>query len=144
VAVATPQEAAEADILCLTTAAVEPYLDGAWLRPGQHVNAVGSSSAASAEVDAATVVRSRVYVDFEPSARLLAGELRRAWEAGAIADDHIVGSVGEVLIGRVPGRRDALDITLFKSLGMVVEDLMAADHILRRAEELDAGVLVDF
>lgn len=143
-AVDTAEEASAADILCLTTAAAEPYFAGAWLRPGQHVNAVGSSVPTTSEVDPETIVRARVYVDFEESARLLGGDLKRAREAGLIGEEHVIGSVGEVLIGTKPGRTDACDITYFKSLGMVAEDLVAADHILRRAEEGDVGTLVDW
>jgi ornithine cyclodeaminase/alanine dehydrogenase-like protein (mu-crystallin family) len=143
-AVATPREAADADILCLTTAASEPYFEGAWLRAGHHINLVGSGVPTAAEVDANTLVRAKVYVDFETSARALAGELRRAWEAGAIGEDHILGSVGQVLTGKVAGRSDDSDITLFKSLGMVAEDLVAADHVLRAAEAAGEGQLVAF
>lgn len=143
-AVASPQEAAYADILCLTTAASEPYFEGAWLSPGQHLNAVGSSVATTSEVDPETVARARVYVDFAESAALLAGDLKRAREAGLIGEHHVVGSVGEVLTGAAPGRADAQQITYFKSLGMVAEDLVAADHILARAEAEGVGSLIDW
>jgi ornithine cyclodeaminase len=143
-AAATPEEAAGADILCLTTAASEPYFEGCWLRPGQHVNAVGSSVATTSEVDPETVARARVYVDFAQSAEVLAGDLRLAREAGAIATDHVVGSVGDVITGRVPGRTAPDEITFFKSLGMVAEDLVAADHILRRAEAEGVGSVAEW
>jgi len=144
VAVETPREAAQADILCLTTAASEPYFEGDWLRLGQHVNLVGSGVPTTAEVDAATLARSRVYVDFEESARILAGELRRAWDVSAIPEDHVLGSIGQVLTGKAVGRTSAEDITLFKSLGMVAEDLVAADYILRAAEAADDGETITF
>ena len=143
-AVATPREAAGADILCLTTAAREPYFEGAWLRPGQHVNIVGSSIPATSEVDHETLVRSRLFVDFAASALALGGDVRRAIDAGAITQDHIIGSVGQVLEGAVAGRRSDGEITAFKSLGMVAEDLIAADHVLRAAEQAGAGVIVPF
>lgn len=143
-AVATPEEAAGADILCLTTAASEPYFEGRWLRPGQHLNAVGSSVATTSEVDPETVARARVYVDFAESAAALAGDLRLAREAGAIGADHVVGSVGEALVGHVPGRTGPDEITFFKSLGMVAEDLVAADHILRRAEAEGVGTVAEW
>lgn len=143
-AVATPGEAAGADILCLTTAASEPYFEGRWLSPGQHLNAVGSSVATTSEVDPQTVARARVYVDFAESAAALAGDLRLGREAGAIGADHVVGSVGDVITGRVPGRSGPDEITFFKSLGMVAEDLVAADHILRRAEAEGVGTVVDW
>ena len=135
---------AAADILCTTTAAAEPYLRGEWLRPGQHLNVVGSSIPTTAEVDHAAVVRSRFYVDFKDSALALAGEFRRARDAGLVTDDHILGSVGDVLAGRAVGRLDAKDITLFKSLGMVSEDLVAAHFVLDEAQRLGVGQVVDF
>lgn len=143
-AVATPEDAASADILCLTTAAKEPYFEGRWLRPGQHVNVVGSSIPTTSEIDHETLVRSRVFVDFRDSALALGGDLRRALEAGAITPEHILGSVGAVIAGTCSGRESADDITLFKSLGMVAEDLIACDHILRAAETQDAGTLAAF
>lgn len=144
-AVARVEEAvAAADILCTTTAAPEPYLRGAWLRPGQHLNVVGSSIPTTAEVDQDAVVRSRFYVDFRDSALALAGEFRRARDAGLVTDEHIVGSVGDVLAGRAVGRRADNEITLFKSLGMVVEDLVSAHFVLDEAERLGVGRVVDF
>jgi ornithine cyclodeaminase len=145
VAVATPEEAAVgADVLCTTTAAKEPFFEARWLRPGQHLNVVGSSIPTTSEIDVETVVRSRLFVDFRDSALALAGDLRRAKEAGAVGDDHIVGSIGDVLTGRVPGRTSDQDITLFKSLGMVAEDLVAADFIFRESERLGVGQVIDW
>lgn len=143
-AVTTPEEAASADILCLTTAAREPYFEGRWLRPGQHVNVVGSSIPTTSEIDHETLVRSRVFVDFRDSALALGGDLRRALEAGAITEEHILGSVGAVIAGSCAGRQSEGDITLFKSLGMVAEDLIACDHILRAAEAEGVGVIANF
>jgi len=145
VAVRTAEEAArEADVLCTTTAAAEPFFEGRWLRPGQHLNAVGSSVPSTSEIDVETVTRSRLYVDFRDSALALAGDFRRAKEAGRVTDDHIVGSIGEVLTGRIAGRGGADEITLFKSLGMVAEDLVSADAIFREAERRGVGAVVDW
>ena len=134
----------EADVLCTTTAAAEPFLQGEWLRPGQHLNVVGSSIPTTSEIDVETVVRSRVFVDFKDSAVALAGDFKRAKEAGRVSDDHIKGSIGDVLTARVPGRTSDQDITLFKSLGMVAEDLVSADFIYREAERRDVGSVVDW
>jgi ornithine cyclodeaminase/alanine dehydrogenase-like protein (mu-crystallin family) len=134
----------EADIVCTTTAAQEPILEGSWLRPGQHLNVVGSSIPTTAEVDVEAVVRSRVFVDYKQSALQLAGELRRAMETGTVGEDHILGAVGEVLAGRIVGRSSDSDITLFKSLGMVCEDLVAADFILRESERRGIGSFVEW
>jgi ornithine cyclodeaminase len=143
-AVASAEDAAGSDILCTVSAAPEPFFKGAWLKPGQHINVVGSSIPTTSEIDHDTIARSRVFVDYKDSALALAGDLRRAFEAGVVTPDHIVGEVGEVLIGKVPGRRGPEDITLFKSLGMVAEDVLSADYILQTAEQRNAGVVVDW
>lgn len=143
-AVATAEEAAAADVLCTTTAAKEPFFEARWLRPGQHLNVVGSSIPTTSEIDIETVARARLFVDFKDSALALAGDFRRAKEAGAVGDEHILGSIGDVLTGRVPGRLSNQDITLFKSLGMVAEDLVSADFILREAERRGVGQLVEW
>jgi ornithine cyclodeaminase len=144
-AVKTAEEAASAaDVLCTTTAAKEPFFEARWLRPGQHLNVVGSSIPTTSEIDVDTVARCRLFVDFKDSALALAGDFRRAKDAGVVGDDHILGSIGDVLTGAVAGRTSDQDITLFKSLGMVSEDLVAADFILAEAERREIGQLVDW
>lgn len=133
-----------ADVICTLTAAAEPILEGRWLRPGQHLNVVGSSIPTTAEVDVEAVARCRLFVDFRDSALQLAGEFRRAREAGAVSDEHILGCVGDVLNGSVTGRTSGEDITMFKSLGMVCEDLVATDFVLRESERLGVGTLVEW
>ncbi len=143
--VATAEEAAaEGDVLCLVTGAPEPFFRGRWLKPGQHLNAVGSSIPSTAEVDAEAVARSRYFVDYRDSALLLAGEFKRAREAGVVGENHLIGEVGEVILGRVEGRRSDEDITMFKSLGMAAEDLVSAAFILSEAERSGAGLSVDW
>lgn len=136
------EAAAGADVLCLATAASEPFLEGRWLRPGQHINVVGSSIPTTSEIDISTVTRSRVFVDFKDSALELAGDLRQALANGAITASHVLGDVGQVLTGRVAGRQADDDITLFKSLGMICEDLVSADHVLRKATRMNVGQLI--
>lgn len=136
--------ATEADVLCLVTAAAEPIFTADWLRPGQHLNVVGSSIPSTSEIDVQTVARARYFVDYDESARVLAGDFRRARDTGVVTDEHLLGTVGDVLIGKVAGRRSGEDITLFKSLGMVSEDLVAADFVLKEAERLGVGVVVDW
>jgi ornithine cyclodeaminase/alanine dehydrogenase-like protein (mu-crystallin family) len=144
-AVATAEEAATgADVLCTTTAAKEPFFEARWLQPGQHLNVIGSSIPTTSEIDVETVVRSRLFVDFKDSALALAGDFRRAKEAGAVGDDHILGTIGDVLTGRTAGRTSDRDITLFKSLGMIAEDLVSADFILREAERKGVGQLIEW
>lgn len=143
--VRTAREAAvDADVLCTTTAAKEPFFEADWLRPGQHLNVVGSSVPTTSEIDVQTVARCRLYVDFKDSALALAGDFRRAKEAGVVGDDHIIGSIGDVLAGKAPGRTSDQEITLFKSLGMVSEDLVSADFILAEAERRGVGQMVEW
>ena len=117
---------AEADIVCTVTAASEPILKGEWIRPGTHVNVVGSSRAGPAEVDHELVVKSRFFVDSREGVLEQGAEFLRAREAGLVDDDHIAGEIGEVLAGKVAGRRSVEEITVYKSLGHIVQDLAAA------------------
>ena len=133
-----------ADLICTTTAASEPILQGEWLSPGAHVNAVGSSFATHRELDATAVKRARLYTDCRESASNEAGDFLIAKREGAFGDEHLLGELGEVLLGRVPGRRSPDDITLYKSLGVAVEDLAAASFLLQRAAETNCGSLIDW
>lgn len=132
-----------ADLICTTTASREPVLEGSWLRPGVHINAVGACFRDTRELDTAAVAGARLYVDRRESALNEAGDYLIPRGEGAFGDDHILGELGEVLIGRVAGRRTESDRTLFKSLGIAIEDLAAAHHIWRKAEALGRGIAVD-
>ena len=116
----------EADIVCTVTSAAEPILKGKWVRPGTHLNLVGSSYAGPAEVDSDLVVRSRFFVDSREGVLNQGAEFLRAKAAGLIGDDHIVAEIGQVLAGEIEGRRSAEEITVYKSLGHVVQDLASA------------------
>jgi ornithine cyclodeaminase len=131
-----------ADLVCTTTATREPVLLGDWLSPGTHVNAVGACFAASRELDTAAVRRARLFTDCRESAVNEAGDFLIARKEGAIGDDHLLGEIGEVLLGRVPGRLGPDDVTVYESLGVAVEDLASAHHLLKRAAETGAGVNV--
>lgn len=133
-----------ADLICTATSAREPVLFGDWVARGAHINAVGSSVAATRELDTEAVGRSRLFVDRMESALHEAGDFLFPKAEGAIGDDHVQGEIGDVLLGRTTGRRSEEEITLFKSLGLAVEDLAAAHHIYRKAEERDVGTRVDF
>src|SRR5579864_8294822 len=129
-AVATAEEAAaNADILCTVTGASRPVLKGAWVQPGTHVNVVGSSSAGPTEVDDDLVVRSRFIADSREGILQQGAEFLRAKEAGLIGDDHIVAEIGEVLAGKIQGRRSPDEITVYKSIGHVVQDLASAWYL---------------
>ena len=132
----------EAEVVCVTTSSREPVLFGDWLSPGAHVNAVGLSVRAAREIDTETVVRSRLYVDRRESALKEPGDIIIPLEEGDITPDHIVGEIGEILIGKAPARRDVNEITLFKSLGLAIEDLGAANHVLAEARRLGVGIEV--
>lgn len=112
-----------ADIICTVSGAVEPILEGEWVAPGTHVNIVGSSRAGPVEVDDALVVRSRYFVDSREGVLAQGAEFLDARARGLIGDDHIVGEIGEVLAGTVEGRRRADEVTAYKSLGHIVQDL---------------------
>jgi alanine dehydrogenase len=124
---------AGADIVCTLTSSRIPVLAGAWLAPGAHVNAVGSCTPAARELDSAAVARARLFVDRRESTVHESGDYLIPLREGTIGEQHILGEIGDLLLGKVAGRRDAAEITLFKSLGLAVEDLAAADHIYRRA-----------
>jgi ornithine cyclodeaminase/alanine dehydrogenase-like protein (mu-crystallin family) len=135
-AAASAEEAVrDADIVCTVTSSRTPVVHGDWLSPGCHLNAVGASVRSARELDGGAVARSRLYVDRRESAQSEAGEFVLARDEGAIGEDHIVGEIGDVLIGRAPGRTGADDITLFKSVGLAVEDVAAAHHIHERSRE---------
>jgi ornithine cyclodeaminase/alanine dehydrogenase-like protein (mu-crystallin family) len=125
------------------TSAREPVLEGAWLSPGAHVNAVGSSQPTARELDTDAVRRARLFVDRRESTVNEAGDFLVPKREGAIGDDHIVGEIGELLLGRVAGRRSADEVTLFKSLGLAVEDVAAAHHVHARAVATGAGTRVE-
>jgi ornithine cyclodeaminase/alanine dehydrogenase-like protein (mu-crystallin family) len=117
---------AEADIVCTVTSATEPILKGEWVRPGAHLNLVGSGYAGPAEVDNDLVVRSRFIADSREGVLHQGAEFLRAKAAGLVGDEHIVAEIGEVLAGEIEGRRSAHEITVYKSLGHVVQDLASA------------------
>jgi len=123
----TAREAvSEADIVCTLTSATEPILKGEWLRSGTHINLVGSGYAGPAEVDNELVVRSRFIVDSRESVLQQGGEFLRAKAAGLIGDEHIAGEIGQILVGEIEGRRSPDEITVYKSLGHIVQDLASA------------------
>lgn len=134
---------AGADIICTVTTARAPVLTGDWVASGAHINAVGAFTPATRELDSAAVVRSSLYVDRRESALSEAGEFLIPCGEGLIDEGHIVGELGDLLLGQVPGRRSPDEITLFKSLGIAVEDLAAVHHIYEQARARDIGTWVE-
>jgi ornithine cyclodeaminase len=132
-----------AEIVCTVTSSREPVLEGAWLARGAHVNAVGASLPFARELDTAAVARGRLYVDRRESAQNEAGDFLIPKREGAIGDNHIVGELGELLLDRIAGRRKADEITIFKSLGLAVEDVAAAEYLFRAAQDAGHGTRVE-
>jgi ornithine cyclodeaminase len=131
-----------ADVVCTITSARTPVLEGAWLSPGAHVNAVGASLPIARELDTAAVVRSRLFVDRRESALSEAGDFLIPRNEGAVTDAHILGELGDLLANTVKGRVTHDDVTLFKSLGLAVEDVASLRHIHTKAIATGAGTRV--
>lgn len=143
-AVTDAAEAGACDIISAVTNSPEPILHGTWLQPGAHVNLVGAHEPQDREADSEAVSRSRVFVDSLESAQSEAGDILIPVSEGVITLDHVVGEIGDVLSGRRPGREDAQQITLYKSLGLFAQDLYAAETLLERALRTGKGQAVDF
>lgn len=142
--ITTAQAAVEgADIICTITSATQPVLMGKWISPGAHINAVGSSVAFARELDTEAVVMSRLFVDRRESTLSEAGDFRIPKNEGAIDDDHIQGEIGEILLGKIKGRQSQDEITLFKSLGLAIEDVAAGYHIYQKALENGFGTRIE-
>lgn len=130
----------DCDVLCTATPATEPLFSDELLKPGLHINAVGSYKPEMCEIPGETVARARVIVDSRAACTAEAGDLIRAIEAGLIDESHIHAEIGEIAAGAREARASEEEITLFKSVGNAVQDLSAASRALRRAEELGLGV----
>ena len=146
-AVASPsaeQAVRGADVVVTATSSREPVLERAWLAPGTHVNAVGASRPEARELDAETVAASALFADSRESLRNEAGEYLLAVREGLIpGDDHVRAELGEVLAGFRPGRTSNQELTLFRSLGLAVEDLAAAELAVANARRLGIGTQVE-
>ncbi len=139
-----PETAAEdKDIVITATSSREPVLNGHWIAEGTHLNVIGSNFLGKAEVDAVTVRRCEsIVVDSKDQARIEAGDFVAALEEGSIhwADIH---ELGQVIVGRYTGRAHSQDVTLFKSLGLALEDIAVAARLVAKAQETGVGRLVD-
>jgi ornithine cyclodeaminase/alanine dehydrogenase-like protein (mu-crystallin family) len=132
----------DADVIVTATTAAEPILERAWLKPGVHINAVGSSIPTTRELDTATMRDAALFVDRRESTINEAGDFLFPQREGVIGPEHIRAELGELLTGEGEGRRSPEEITVFKSLGLAVEDLAAAEHVVRRAEAENVGQVV--
>ena len=147
--VVEPMETAQAavhgaDLICTTTAATEPVLHGEWLSPGSHLNLVGAAIPTAREVDTEAMVKSKLFVDWRESTLSEAGDFLIPKKEGAINDDHMQAELGEILLGQAVGRTSPEEITLFKSLGLAVEDLASAQYIYQQAVAQGVGTIVEF
>jgi ornithine cyclodeaminase/alanine dehydrogenase-like protein (mu-crystallin family) len=133
----------DAQVVVTATSSREPVLRREWLADGAHVNAVGSSIRTTRELDTQTMVDAALFVDRRESTLNEAGDYLFPMNEGAIGPEHIRAEIGELLIGAAEGRRSEGELTVFKSLGLAVEDLAAAQHVLRRAEAENVGVEVE-
>ena len=131
-----------ADIVATVTASPEPVLQRSWLNDGAHINAVGSSIPTTRELDSSTVADARLYVDRRESALNEAGDVLIPMREGKITAEHIVAELGEVIIGKDQGRRSSEELTLFKSLGLSVEDVASAAFVAREARRRGVGQTV--
>jgi ornithine cyclodeaminase/alanine dehydrogenase-like protein (mu-crystallin family) len=144
VAVSAEEALRDADVVVTATSAREPVLRRAWLKPGAHLNAVGASTPQAREIDTATVAASALFCDSRESLRNEAGEFQLAIREGLIAgEEHVRAELGEVLAGAAPGRRDDGELTLFRSLGLAIEDLAAAERAVAAARARGLGTEVE-
>ena len=132
-----------ADIICTVTTSKEPVVLGTWVAPGTHINAVGACSPTDRELDTELVAKSRLYADRREAMLTEAGEFLIPRKEEVISDDHILGELGEVIVGRAAGRTALDQITIFKSLGIAIEDLAAAHLVLTRAQQSRIGVWIE-
>ncbi len=123
---------ADADIVCTVTGAHQPILEGAWLKPGVHLNLVGAHSATSREVDGEAMRGAQIFTEISEFAWAEAGDILLAIEEGAINKANVVGEIGEVIEGKLPGRTNPADITVYKNLGNTAQDLAAAFYVYNK------------
>ncbi|HJO39734.1 MAG: ornithine cyclodeaminase family protein [Vicinamibacterales bacterium] len=133
-----------ADVVVTATSSKTPVLNRDWLAAGTHVNAVGSSIPKAREIDGATMAAASLYVDRRESTLNESGDYLAAAREDLVGPDDLLAELGEVLTGQAPGRQSEDEITLFKSLGLAVEDLAAAQHAVTRARALGLGRDVEF
>lgn len=128
-----------ADIICTATNSSNPLFDGNWLAEGVHINAVGSYMRTMRELDTTTVRRSRLIVDHPQAAQTEAGEIVIPMASGELPADHVAGALGAVVAGALPGRTSSAEITLFKSVGLAMQDAMTAAIVYNHALEQERG-----
>ena len=140
-----PEDAVgEADIVTLITSSKDPIVQGEWFKPGTHINGIGSHAPAMRELDTKTVQMSKVVCDLVEACKPEAGDFIIPIDEGVYSWDDIHGSLGDVITGKIPGRENDQEITLFKSVGLAIQDISTAYHVYNKAVELGAGLSFDF
>ena len=132
----------EADIIVTATSSLEPVIDNPWISSGAHINAIGTHSPNSREIDSATMAAARIFADRRESVLNESGDYLLAAKEGIVRPESIVGEIGELLLGKVSGRTSKSEITLFKSLGLAIEDVVTADYLYRKALAENLGTWV--
>ena len=140
--IAPPAEVAGAPVLITITPSTTPYLAADWVRPGTHINALGADAEGKEELDPAILQRARIFVDDWEQATH-SGEVNVPLSTGLITEDQIAGTLGEVVIGRVPGRTAPEQITIFDSTGLALQDIVLADYVRQVAEERGLGTRLE-
>jgi ornithine cyclodeaminase len=140
----SPGEAVEhADIICTATTSTDPVFSADTLKPGTHINAIGAFTPQMQEIGADVVKLARVFVDSRSAALDEAGDLIIPLNKGVISEEHIVGELGQIVLGQVQGRTNDTEVTLFKSVGVAVQDAIAAARALEGARQQDLGTQID-
>ena len=141
----SPKEAIEnADIICTATTSSIPVFDDQDVKRGTHISGVGGYRADMQEIPSATMQRAKIYVDSRSASLEEAGDLIQPIRAGLFDESHICGELGEVILGKVPGRQSQEEITCFKSVGIAVQDAIAAQVALNNARKMNIGKEVEF
>jgi ornithine cyclodeaminase/alanine dehydrogenase-like protein (mu-crystallin family) len=138
------QAVSDADIICCATTATSPVFSDDDLKPGVHINAIGSYTPEMQEIPSRTIARALVIVDSRSATLAETGDLLRPIQEGLITQDHIYSEIGEIALGSKPGRTNSDQITYFKSVGLAVQDAMAAQLVLSNSEKYNLGQIVNF
>jgi len=134
----------EADIVTLITSTKEPIIDGDWIKPGTHINGIGSHAPAMREIDSKTIVKSKVICDLTDACKLEAGDFIIPVEKGEWSWDKVHASLGDIITGKKTGRENDIEVTLFKSVGLAIQDISVAFHVFKKASALKVGTDFSF
>jgi alanine dehydrogenase len=129
----------DADIVTLITSAKDPIVDGDWFKPGTHINGIGSHAPAMRELDTKTVVKSKIICDLVDACKAEAGDFMIPVQAGEYSWDMIHGSLGDLVTGKIKGRENDKEITLFKSVGLAIQDISTAFSVYHKALKMNVG-----